>query len=101
MLPGYNLTYLDWNIIAQALVVTFISPVTNENDKMPKFIPVPLTPKQERLLSLLRSSPLGIQEIQGALKVTKPGAHFILKPLLGAGLVKRGGGHKTGKYSLA
>ena len=60
-----------------------------------------LTPKQERLLSLLRASPLGIQEIQGALKVTKPGAHFILKPLLGAGLVKRGGGHKTGKYSLA
>jgi Fic family protein len=63
--------------------------------------PLTLTPKQEKLLSLLRTSPLGIQEIQDVLKVTKPGAHFILKPLLEAGLVKREGGHKTGKYALA
>lgn len=60
-----------------------------------------LTPKQEKLLSLLRHSPLGIQEIRKALGVTKPGAHHILKPLLGAGLVKREGGHKTGKYRIA
>lgn len=59
-----------------------------------------LTPKQEKLVSLLRASPLGIQEIRDALKVTKPGAHFIIKPLLAAGLIKREGGHKTGKYAL-
>jgi len=60
-----------------------------------------LTPKQEKLLSLLRESSLGIQEIQKALAVTRPGAHHILKPLLAAGLLKRVGGHKTGKYQFA
>lgn len=60
-----------------------------------------LTPRQERLLALLRRGPLGIHEIQKALGVTKPGAHHILKPLLGAALVKREGGHKTGKYRMA
>lgn len=60
-----------------------------------------LTPNQEKCLALLRASPLGIREIQDALKVTKPGAHFIMKPLLAAGLIKRIGGHKTGKYTLA
>ncbi|MBI2071208.1 MAG: Fic family protein [Elusimicrobia bacterium] len=60
-----------------------------------------LTPKQEKLLSLLRESPLGIHEIQKALGVTKPGAHHIIKPLLAAGLLKRVGGHKTGKYQFA
>ncbi|MFH2205176.1 MAG: Fic family protein [Elusimicrobiota bacterium] len=59
-----------------------------------------LTPRQERLLALLRQGPLGILEIQKALGVTKPGAHHILKPLLGASLVKREGGHKTGKYRI-
>ncbi|MCX5787815.1 MAG: Fic family protein [Elusimicrobia bacterium] len=60
-----------------------------------------LTPRQERLITLLQTAPLGIQEIRVALKVTKPGAHFILKPLLAAGLVKRVGGHKTGKYVIS
>jgi Fic family protein len=59
-----------------------------------------LTPKQEKLLSLLRGSPLGIHEIQSALAVTKPGAHHILKPLLAAGLISRTAGHKTGRYQL-
>lgn len=59
-----------------------------------------LTPKQEKLLALLREGPLGVKEIQRNLKVTKPGAHHILKPLLKAGLIQRQGGHKTGKYSL-
>jgi len=63
--------------------------------------PLTLTPKQERLLVLLRDEPRGISEIQDLLKVTKPGAHYLLKPLLGAGLIKRAGGHKTGKYSAA
>lgn len=61
---------------------------------------ISLTKNQERLLALLKEAPRGIQEIMAALKVTKPGAHFILKPLLEAGLVKRSGGHKTGKYSV-
>lgn len=61
---------------------------------------VSLTKNQERLLSLLKEAPRGIQQIMTALKVTKPGAHFILKPLLAAGLVRRTGGHKTGKYSV-
>ncbi|MFA6583251.1 MAG: Fic family protein [Elusimicrobiaceae bacterium] len=59
-----------------------------------------LTPKQERLLVLLRDTPRGIQEIQDLLKVTKPGAHYVLKPLLEAGLIKRTGSHKTGKYTV-
>ena len=61
---------------------------------------ISLTKNQERFLGLLKEAPRGIQEIMSALKVTKPGAHFILKPLLDAGLVKRSGGHKTGKYMV-
>ena len=61
---------------------------------------ISLTKNQERLLALLKEAPRGIQQIMAALKVTKPGAHFILKPLLTAALVKRSGGHKTGKYSV-
>jgi Fic family protein len=58
-----------------------------------------LTPNQERLLSILRNAgSKSIGEIQKELKITKPGAHFILKPLIAAGLVKREGGHRTGKY---
>ncbi|MBP9128586.1 MAG: Fic family protein [Elusimicrobia bacterium] len=66
------------------------------SQKNPKII---LTSKQERLLSVLHSGgPKSISEIQKEFKITKPGAHFILKPLIAAGLVKREGGHKTGKY---
>jgi Fic family protein len=61
---------------------------------------ITLTKNQERLLGLLKEAPRGIQEIMSALKVTKPGAHFVLKPLLEAGVVKRTGGHKAGKYSI-
>jgi len=61
---------------------------------------ISLTKNQERLLALLKEAPRGIQEIMYALKVTKPGAHFILKPLLNAGLITRTGGHKTGKYGV-
>lgn len=58
-----------------------------------------LTPKQERLFSILRNAgPKSISEIQKDLKITKPGSHFILKPLIAADLVKREGGHRTGKY---
>jgi Fic family protein len=61
---------------------------------------ISLTQNQERLVALLKEAPRGIQDIMASLNVTKPGAHFILKPLLHAGLVKRTGGHKTGRYSI-
>jgi len=60
-----------------------------------------LTPKQEKLLMLLRDSGhLTAKEISSALKVTVQGAHFILTPLIKAKIVKRYGGRKTGKYGL-
>jgi len=59
-----------------------------------------LTPKQEALLKLLRNEPVGIKEIQNHLKTTKPGAHFVLKPLIKHNIVTRIGGYKTGKYTL-
>ena len=60
-----------------------------------------LTPKQERLLTLLRHSPLGINDIMKELRVTtRAGAHHIIKPLVQHNLVARKGGHKTGKYVL-
>ena len=60
-----------------------------------------LTPKQERLMTLLRHSPLGINDIMKELRVkTRAGAHHILKPLIQHNLVARKGGHKTGKYVL-
>ena len=62
--------------------------------------PILLSPKQERLLQLLQNSPMGIREIQLELKVTKAGAHFLLKPLIENKLVKRVGGYKTGRYVL-
>ena len=61
---------------------------------------ITLSPKQERLLNFLQAGPLGIREIQEQLDVTKQGAHFLLKPLMANGLIKRVGGHKTGKYTL-
>ncbi|MDH4163601.1 MAG: Fic family protein [Nitrospirota bacterium] len=60
-----------------------------------------LTQKQERLLTLLRHAPLGINEIMKELSVTtRAGAHHIIKPLVQHNLVIRKGGHKTGKYVL-
>lgn len=61
---------------------------------------ITLSPKQERLLNILQAGPLGIREIQEQLGVTKQGAHFLLKPFMENGLIKRVGGHKTGKYTL-
>ena len=61
-----------------------------------------LTPKQERLLTLLRDAPLGIFDIMKELRVTttRAGAHHIIKPLIEHKLVVRRGSHKTGKYML-
>ena len=63
--------------------------------------PIVLRPKQERLLNLLRAlGPLSPREIWQHLDVSKQGAMDLLRPLLDAGLVKRIGTIKSGKYSL-
>jgi len=60
-----------------------------------------LRPKQEQLLQLLRDqqslTPRGIWD---ALGVSKQGALDLLRPLIQAGLVKRIGTQKTGRYIL-
>lgn len=63
---------------------------------------IALTPKQERLLHLLRDKGgLTPKEIWKELKVTKQGAAKILKPLLTAGLIHRIGTRKSGRYVVA
>ena len=64
--------------------------------------PIALTVRQEKLLNLLREKGnMKIGIIAKALKVTIPGAHYILKPLLANGLIISSGSHKTTSYSLA
>ena len=61
-----------------------------------------LRPKQEQLLELLRDQKsLTPREIWDALAVSKQGALDLLRPLIQAGLVKRIGTQKTGRYILA
>jgi Fic family protein len=61
-----------------------------------------LRPKQEQLLHMLRErSSLLPQEIWQGLGVSKQGAINILNPLIEAGLVKRVGTRKSGRYILA
>lgn len=63
--------------------------------------PIVLRPRQERLLNLLRAmGPMSPREIWQHLGVSKQGAMNLLRPLLEAGLVKRVGTLKSGKYSL-
>jgi len=59
-----------------------------------------LTPRQEKLLKLLRSGPMRPSDLQKELELTKGGLHFLLKPLINAGLVQRSGGYKTGVYRI-
>ena len=60
-----------------------------------------LRPKQEQLLRLLRAqNGLSPQEIWDALKISKQGAMDLLRPLLKAGLIKRVGTQKNGRYIL-
>jgi len=60
-----------------------------------------LRPRQEQLLKLLgQSGGMTPAEIRAALKVSKQGAMDLLRPLLKAGLVKRVGTLKTGRYVL-
>ena len=63
--------------------------------------PLSLTLRQEKLLRILRErGALGILDIARSLRVTAPGAHYALKPLLRQGIVKKTGAHKTTRYTL-
>ena len=60
-----------------------------------------LRPKQEQLLHLLRArGSLSPREIWDAIGVSKQGAMDLLHPLMKAGLVKRVGSLKAGRYML-
>jgi Fic family protein len=61
-----------------------------------------LRPKQEQLLQLLRDhKSMTPAEIWSGVGVSKQGALDLLRPLIKAGLVKRVGTKKTGRYILA
>jgi Fic family protein len=61
-----------------------------------------LRPKQEQLLRLLRDrKSLTPQEIRQGVGISKQGAMDLLNPLLEAGLVRRIGSKKSGRYILA
>ena len=66
-----------------------------------KGLPVSLTSRQEKLLRVLRErGAMGIREIARALRVTAPGAHYALKPLLKAGIIFTEGKYKNTRYLL-
>jgi len=61
-----------------------------------------LRPKQEQLLQTLRDhKSMTPSEIWSALHISKQGALDLLRPLMAAGLVKRIGSKKSGRYILA
>jgi Fic family protein len=63
--------------------------------------PMSLTMRQEKLLNILREKgQLSISEIASALKITVPGTHYVMKPLLQYGLVTKLGSHKQTRYVL-
>lgn len=60
-----------------------------------------LKPRQEQLLEILRDRrTLSPQELWAAIGVSKQAASKLLKPLLDAGLVRRVGSQKSGRYIL-
>lgn len=60
-----------------------------------------LRPRQEQLLQLLRDrKSLTPQEVWAALGVTRQGAMKLIQPLLDAGLIRRVGTRKSGRYLL-
>ena len=63
--------------------------------------PLSLTLRQETLLRVLRErGALGIRDIARSLRLTVPGAHYALRPLLKSGVVKKTGAYKTTRYLL-
>jgi Fic family protein len=62
---------------------------------------ITLTPRQERLLGLLRDhGSLAPSEIWEHLDISRQGAMNIITPLLSAGLIEKRGTKKTGRYYL-
>jgi len=60
-----------------------------------------LRPKQEKLLALLRDhGTMSPAELWSALKISRQGAMDLLRPLLQAGLIRKNGNNKTGRYQL-
>jgi Fic family protein len=60
-----------------------------------------ITPKQERLLLLLRDQgAMTPREIWDALQLSKQGAMNLINPLLDAGILEKVGSKKTGRYQL-
>jgi len=60
-----------------------------------------LRPRQEQLLQILRlRGSLSPREIWAALGVSRQGAMDLLHPLIDAGLVRREGSQKSGRYML-
>lgn len=65
-------------------------------------VQIVLRPKQEQLLQLLRArGSLTPREIWDGIGISKQGAMDLLRPLMKAGLVKRVGTIKSGRYLLA
>jgi Fic family protein len=63
--------------------------------------PLSLTYRQEKLLRVLRERGVsGIRDLARALRLTAPGVHYALKPLLERKIVLRLGAHKTSRYNL-
>ena len=61
-----------------------------------------LRPKQEQLLQLLRErQSMAPRELWEAIGVSKQAASKLMKPLLDAGLVRRVGSQKSGRYILS
>lgn len=64
--------------------------------------PISLTVRQEKLLNILREkNQMGIGDIASSLKITVPGAHYVMKPLLQHGLIAKLGHHKQTRYILS
>lgn len=62
---------------------------------------ISLRPRQEKLLGILRDrGPMAPAELRSILALSKQGTLDLLRPLMQADLVRRVGGHKTGKYEL-
>lgn len=62
---------------------------------------ITLTPKQERLLGLLRDhGSMAPSEIWDTLAISRQGAMNIITPLLDAGLIEKRGTQKSGRYFL-
>lgn len=60
-----------------------------------------LRPRQEQLLDWLRAQgSMSPAEIWAVLKISKQGAMDLLRPLLKAGLIRREGTRKSGRYLL-